>query len=205
MMSRLSPGSIHGWRALGAACVAALLLTGCPVEEPGDGVDAAPADTFTQLYDSIGATCAGCHAPGAPGFMDGTEATQDWSSRDSAYSSLQGVASGLVGNFVGCNGVPFIGATPETSLLVAAFDETVRADFSVASNPDCTGDAISDMTLKIGRQLTPDERALLTQFVTEASAAALAVARRAPAAGRGPAGPGAADEPAKVTAAHPTH
>lgn len=166
MMSRLHLASLHGWRTLGLACLAAVCLTGCPVEDPA-GSDAGPEDTFTQLYDSLGTTCGGCHAPGAPGAPVGTEATQDWSTRDSAYNTLQGTASGLEGNFAGCNGVPFLGATPETSLLVAAFDENVRADFSLAEFPDCNADSISDMTLKIGRQLTGDERALLNQFVME--------------------------------------
>jgi cytochrome c5 len=170
MMSRLYPASIHGLRALGLACLAAVCLTGCPVEEP-IGPDAGPEDTFTQLYQSIGSTCAGCHAPGAPGFMPGVEDTQDWSSRDSAREALFGVASGLVGNFAGCNGVPLMGDTPETSLIVAAFDEQVRADFSLAAFPDCNADTISDMTLKIGRQLTPAERSLLTQFIMEERAA----------------------------------
>jgi hypothetical protein len=159
----------HGWRALSVIGLAALCLTACEVEDPM-GADAGMEDTFTQLYQSVGATCAGCHAPGAPGFMDGTEATQDWSSRDSAYNSLRGMASGLIGNFEGCNGVPLVGDSPETSLIVAAFDEQVRADFALAAFPDCTADTISDMTLKIGRQLTANESALLRTFVMEENA-----------------------------------
>lgn len=168
MMSHLHPASFHGWRVLALAGLAAVWLTGCLVEEP-IGPDAGPEDTFTMLYQSIGAGCAGCHAPGALGFIDGTEATQDWSSRDSAYDSLQGMASGLMGNFAGCNGVPFIGDSPETSLLVAVFDQQVRAGFSPASSPYCDANSISDMVLTIGHQLTPAERSLLTQFVMEES------------------------------------
>ena len=166
MTSRLHPVSIHALRALALACLAATCLTGCPVEDPG-GADAAPADTFTMLYETLGDSCRGCHAPGAVGAPVGTEATQDWSSVDSARSTLRGTASGLMGNFAGCNDVPFLGDTPETSLLVAALDENVRAEFTLAEFPDCNADAISDMTLKIGRQLTPGELSLLREFVME--------------------------------------
>lgn len=122
--------------------------------EPGGG---AIGDAFTSIYESTEfQMCSGCHAPGAPGRVEGTEATQDWSTRDKAYTSLMGKASGLIGNFAGCNGVAFIGATADESLLVAAFDEQVRENFMVASTPDCTGDAISDMTLKIGSPLSDD-------------------------------------------------
>jgi hypothetical protein len=119
-------------------------------------------DTFTQIYNSPQfQKCSGCHAPNAPGKTAGTEATQDWSTRDAAYSSLKGKASGLIGNFEGCNGVPLVGSNANSSLLVASLDEDVRANFMNASYPDCTGDAISDQTLKIGGAL-PDS--LLTQL-----------------------------------------
>jgi hypothetical protein len=180
MMSRLDLASIHGWRVLGLGCLAAVCLTGCPVEEPL-GPDAGPEDPFTQLYQSIGSTCAGCHAPGAPGAMPGVEETQDWSSEANAREALFGSASGLIGNFAGCNGVPFIGDSVETSLIMAAFDGQVRADFSVAEFPDCNADSISDMTLKIGRQLTPDERSLLAEFIMDAVAVRAAGAYDAPA------------------------
>lgn len=112
--------------------------------------------SFTHLYQSSEfQTCAGCHAPGAPGKTDGTEATQDWSTRDRAYSTLHGTASGLIGNFSGCNGVPFLGESAAESLLVAAFDEQARAAFQSREVPACDGDAISDQTLKIGAPL-PD-------------------------------------------------
>lgn len=169
--SRLHTGSTPGWRLLGTACLAALALTACEAEE--GLVDAGPEDTFTQLYNAVGSQCAGCHAPGAAGNTPGTEQTQDWSSPQSARTSLQGMASGMAGNFEGCNGVAFIGDSVETSLLVAAFDEDVRADFAVASSPDCTADAISDMTLKIGRPLSGQELTLLKQFVMEEIAGSL--------------------------------
>lgn len=167
--SRLHTASMPGWRLLGVACLAALALTACEAEE--GLVDAGPEDTFTQLYNAIGSKCASCHAPAGPSRTAETEQTQDWSSRQSALTSLQGMASGMVGNFEGCNGVPFIGDSVETSLLVAAFDEDVRADFSVASNPDCTADAISAMTEKV--PVSDDEIALIKQFVMEEIAGTL--------------------------------
>lgn len=111
-------------------------------------------DAFTQIYNSSQfQKCSGCHAPNAPGRTEGIETTQNWSSRDAAYASLQGNAAGLIGNFEACNGVPLLGSSANESLLVAAFDEDVRANFMSSSHPDCNGDAISDQTLKIGGAL----------------------------------------------------
>lgn len=125
-------------------------------------------DAFTTIYESAEfQMCSGCHAPGAPGRVEGVEATQDWSTRDKAYKALMGKASGLIGNFAGCNGVPFIGATADESLLVAVFDEQVRENFMVASTPDCTGDAISDMTLKIGMPLSDDVLSQLKAWIND--------------------------------------
>lgn len=161
---------LGNWKNLGLAVIAGLTLSACDIgsiEDPG--ADGGPQeDTFTMLYNSATfQTCAGCHAPGADGFdpTAGTEATMDWSTRDNAYSSLQGMASGLVGNFEGCNGVPLIGATPETSLLVATFDEDVRLSFAVEGFPDCTGDSISDMNLKIGSPISQVELDLLKAWI----------------------------------------
>lgn len=111
-------------------------------------------DAFSRIYESEEfQTCSGCHAPGAAGFVEGTEATQNWSTRDTAYSTLRQAASGMIGNFAACNNVPFLGETAEQSLLVAALDEDVRANYSNPSFPDCNADTISDQTLKIGGPL----------------------------------------------------
>lgn len=143
--------------ALAAICLCGLEFA---CSEASDAVSDATGNlggpSFTHLYQSSEfQTCAGCHAPGAPGKTEGTEATQDWSTRDRAYSTLHGTASGLIGNFSGCNGVPFLGESAGESLLVAAFDEQVRAAFQSREAPACDGDAISDQTLKIGGPL-PD-------------------------------------------------
>lgn len=125
---------------------------GCEDDPLGVDPDAGmPSGDFESLYaSSTLQMCQDCHAPGAPGFTSGTEATQDWSSANAALSSLQGTASGLEGNFAPCNGVPLIGATSSTSLLIAVLDPDVRASFSVAGFPDCTADAIADETLRVG-------------------------------------------------------
>lgn len=157
--------------SLWCAAILSLSLGACELPEPVDGADASPGpdvDQFTQLYESASfQMCAGCHAPDADGFTDGTEATQDWTTRDTAYQSLQGVASGMMGNFEGCNGVPFIGDTPETSLLLATFDDSIRAEFTLADFADCNVDSISDMTLKIGGPLSMEELDLLTQWLAD--------------------------------------
>ncbi|MBK7155003.1 MAG: hypothetical protein IPL19_17415 [Sandaracinaceae bacterium] len=126
-----------------------------PINNPNDaGVNpdmGGSAVTFNDIYDSATfQMCADCHTPDAPGRVQGTEATMDWSTDITALSTLRGTASGLEGNFAGCNGVPFIGATSDTSLLVAVLDPDVRATFSVAGFPNCNADAIADETLRLG-------------------------------------------------------
>lgn len=126
----------------------------------GDTVDDAlgggGGSDFDSIYESAAfQQCSECHAPDAPGKVAGTEGTQDWSSAASARRTLRGDASDLVGNFSGCNGVPLIGPSAEQSLLVASLDSDVRRNFELADHPDCTGDAISDQTMKISADL-PD-------------------------------------------------
>ncbi len=107
---------------------------------------------FAAIYnDAFFQNCKNCHAPGAGNFVEGkTEATQDWTTVDTAFASLQGKASGMMGDAANCNGVPLIGDTPETSLLVAALDKDIRDSFSVSGFPDCDQDAISDMATLVG-------------------------------------------------------
>ena len=136
------------WRALAGSglLLGAALALGC-----GETIDALESgDTFGGIYDRIEAlpsTCSDCHTPDANGRTADIEATQDWSTRDTAYTTLHGEASGLVGNFAGCNGVPFLGETAETSLLIASLDQGVRASFSAPGNPDCNADTIADQVV----------------------------------------------------------
>jgi mono/diheme cytochrome c family protein len=130
--------------ALFAGATIALAL-GCS-DTVGDVLDGGSSGdaTFTSVYADF-KSCAECHAPGAQGNTAGTEATQDWSSSAKAYSSLKGKASGLVGNFAGCNGVSFIGSSADDSLLAASLDSDIRAKFMASSS--CTGDDVADQTL----------------------------------------------------------
>lgn len=112
------------------------------LDEPG---------SFAGLYSGYFQNCAQCHAPGAPGRTSDIEATLNFATEAEAHQSItQGSASGLVGNQQACNGVRFLGASYETSLVVAVLDENVRHGFSLASHPGCDADAISDMTVKVG-------------------------------------------------------
>ncbi len=153
-------------------------LEDCPDEEK-DALGACPDDTgegegggdgggeggggggvtFSGLYDDHLTKCGNCHGPEgvAGGFRPGiTEATLDFSTRDSAYRSITtGSASGLTGIQDPCNGVPFIGSTSGGSLLVASVDEAVRAAYDNPSAPDCNGDTISAMEMNPG--LIPED------------------------------------------------
>jgi hypothetical protein len=123
---------------------------------------------FTDVYNSSSfQQCSQCHAPNAPGFTQGTEATQDWTTRETAYTTLHDPASGMEGNFAGCNGVRFLDQQAENSLLVAVFDETVRSTIAWSNFPDCNADTISDMTLKIGGPLSSQELDLLKAWIND--------------------------------------
>lgn len=144
-----------GLRALILLCCSSLGAgLGCSeaLEDPlGGGGDA----DFGSIYSSAAfQECSGCHAPDAPGRTQGTEATQDWSTEASARRTLRGSASGLIGNFEGCNGVPLLGSSSSQSLLVAALDFDVRQNFELSAFPDCTGDAIADQTNNIMASLS---------------------------------------------------
>jgi hypothetical protein len=144
------------WLPLRVLAVASALYgLGCsdtldPLDEGGEGGDA----DFGSIYAELGPSCSECHAPGAPGRTEGIEATQDWSTAASARRTLDGNATGLIGNFSGCNGVPLLGASAGQSLLVASLDDDVRANFELADHPDCTGDAISNQNLKLSEPVS---------------------------------------------------
>ena len=60
-----------------------------------------------------------------------------------------------------------IGATSDTSLLVAVLDPDVRATFSVAGFPNCNADAIADETLRLGGAVPPALLQDLKDFIDE--------------------------------------
>ena len=51
-------------------------------------------------------------------------------------------------------------------LLVAVLDETVRDEFSLPDFPDCNGDAIADMTLKLSMDVDEDELQMLKDWIS---------------------------------------
>jgi hypothetical protein len=150
----------HGNQASLAASLAfaALAVAACaPAEEvPDGGPDGGGGmvtATFTSLYGDYLSNCKSCHAPGAPGRTPDIEQTLDFSTKTTAYMTLKtGMAAGLTGNHTGCNGAPFLGATAAGSLLLAVIDQPTRQAFDLASAPNCDVDAITDATLKTGKQ-----------------------------------------------------
>jgi hypothetical protein len=105
--------------------------------------------------------CATCHAPSAPGRTPGIETSLDFSTQQTAYSSLVGGrASGLTGVAADCNGaafvVPFV---PSQSLLIAVLDPAVRAAFLVGTvSGSCSAANVSDEAQRLG---TPVSAAVL--------------------------------------------
>jgi len=101
--------------AIGIALVA--LAAGCDAATgTTDGGGGAVEPTFTSLYGDYLGKCGDCHSPGGPGRTGDIEQTLNFTSRSTAYSSLKGMASGLVGNHAGCNTVPFLAATPQPEI-----------------------------------------------------------------------------------------
>jgi hypothetical protein len=134
--------------------VLAILVGGCGAvggSDAGNGnMPDAPSGvtaTFTSLYGDYFGTCSNCHTPSAPGRTSDTEQTLDFSTRATAYMTIKtGMASGLMGNFADCNGVPFVGATAGSSLILAALDQPTRQAFDRPASPMCDVDTISDET-----------------------------------------------------------
>jgi len=142
-------------RALGLAAAA----TGCSstdlLADGGSSADSgggAVQATFTSLYGDYLGNCKQCHAPGAPGQTSDIEQSLNFASRATALSTLMGMASGLTGNHTACNGVPFLAATPGSSLLVASLDQPTRQAFDLSGHVGCDVDSISDQTVKVGSQ-----------------------------------------------------
>ena len=175
---RRSVRQIKAWCVVLLAVSLAFTITGCFGAEEEEGAESAENEesteeesdaplTFATIYElDLVSECVDCHAPGADGFVDGVEATQNWSDIETAYASLQGTAPGLIGNFQGCNDVPLIGDSPETSLLVAVLDEDVRAEFSLPDYPDCNADGIADMSLKISGDVDEVELEMLKAWIS---------------------------------------
>jgi mono/diheme cytochrome c family protein len=145
--------------ALGLSLAVGLVAfaAGCPASTdttPDAPVGGMVEATFTSLYGNYLGNCKQCHAPGAPGRTSDIEQTLDFSTRATALSTLKtGMATGLVGNHTGCNGVPFLAAMPNKSLLVAVLDQPTREVIDLSpQSPNCNVDSITDATVKVGSQ-----------------------------------------------------
>ncbi len=151
--------------ALGLALVA--LAAGCDAATgTTDGGSGAVEATFTSLYGDYLGNCKQCHSPTGTGRTSDIEQTLDFTSRSTAYSSLKGMASGLVGNHAGCNGTPFLTMTPGTSMLLAVVDQPTRQAIDIPQHADCDSSAISDETVKVGSQPSSEFIAALKTWIT---------------------------------------
>ena len=137
----------------------ALLLAGCGMTAGSDAGSGSPdgpggvTATFSSLYGDYFGNCAYCHSPNGPGRSSDIEKTLDFSTKSTAYSTIKtGMASGLTGNFMDCNSVPFVGATPAGSLILAVVDPPTRQAFDLPAHAGCDMDTISDETAKVGSQ-----------------------------------------------------
>jgi len=140
---------------------------GCPASTdttPDAGMVEA---TFTSLYADYFGNCKQCHSPAGPGRTSDTEQTLNFTTRGSALTALKtGMASGLVGNFMACNGVSFIGATPGASLVVAVLDQATRQTIDLPGHANCDASAIADMTVKVGSQPSASFVTALKTWIT---------------------------------------
>lgn len=132
-----------------------MMLAGCGqvgLTDAGEQIDAATVQaTFTSLYGSYLSQCAYCHAPAGPGRTSDIEQTLDFTTRATAYTTITtGMATGLQGNFAGCNTVPFIDAQPARSLILAVLDQPTRQAFDLPAHPNCDIDTITDEAAKLG-------------------------------------------------------
>ena len=154
------------------AWVAMCWLAACG-EEAGNG-DTPDASVgvqarFSSLYADYFQNCKSCHTPDGPGRASDTEMTLDFTSQATAHTTITtGMAAGLMGNFAGCNGVPFVqGTSPSMSLLLASLDQPTRNAYDNPSFPDCDMDAIADQTLKVGTQPSAAFIAALKQWLAD--------------------------------------
>jgi len=165
-----SPSTTPRTRAV-ASCLAlgfAMAAAGCPAstDMTPDGGGGPVQATFTSLYGDYLGNCKQCHAPGAPGRTSDIEQSLNFTSRATALSTVKGMASGLMGNHLSCNGVPFLAAAPGSSLLVAVLDQPTRQAFDLTGHAGCDVDAISDETVKVGSQPSAEFVTALKTWIT---------------------------------------
>ena len=137
---------------------ASMAVAGCSSVDTATG-------SFDAVYtNTLSKNCSGCHAPGAPGYAAGsTESSLDFATADKAFSTLQGSAAGLKGNFSSCNAVAFVTAgDPSKSLLMAAIDSTTRRGFVSGM---CNQDTVSAMEAR-GGALSPSQVSEVRAWIT---------------------------------------
>jgi hypothetical protein len=133
--------------ALAIAAVFALSshLAGCSAAEEAVGAATGGGGSFDTVYSTVlSKNCKGCHGPNAPGYNPGdTESTLDFTTADTAYTTLLGKAAGLSGNSAACNGVSFVvPGNAAGSLLMASIDATTRRAFVSGG---CNKDTVAAM------------------------------------------------------------
>ncbi len=148
--------------ALSLLILAACGTTDMTTPDAGGGVTA----TFTSLYGDYLSNCKQCHAPGAPGRTSDIEQSLDFTTKAMAYTTLKGTATGLMGNFMACNGVPFLAAAAKDSLLLASLDQPTRNAFDYTAVPGCDSSTITDETVKVGSAPSAEFITALKDWVT---------------------------------------
>jgi hypothetical protein len=136
--------------ALVAVSALSFQLAGCSAAEEAVGAASGGGGSFDTVYSTLlSKNCKGCHGPNAPGYNPGdTESSLDFTTADTAYTTLMGKAAGLSGNSAACNGVSFVvPGNAGASLLMASIDSTTRRAFSSGG---CTKDTVAAMETRGG-------------------------------------------------------
>ena len=169
----MTKATMWNWLAAGLLAVAGA-LAGCealPIDDADAGAEGegeGDQSPFGWLYGSYFQECQHCHTPDGLGRTDDTEQTLNFTSLATTHTTLTtGAASGLTGNQEGCNGVPFVAATPAASLVLAVLDEQTRQAFDVPAHTGCDNTSISDMTVKAGGQPSSDFIRHLTDWIED--------------------------------------
>ncbi len=135
-----------------AAAALSFQLAGCSAAEDAGGAatGGGGSGSFDAVYSAVlSKNCKGCHGPSAPGYNPGTtESTLDFTTADTAYTTLMGRAAGLAGNSAACNGVAFVVAgNAAGSLLMASIDAATRRSFASGG---CNKDTVAAMESRGG-------------------------------------------------------
>lgn len=109
------------------AAAATLVMSGC-----AKTAEESTATTFTEVYNaSFSVTCVNCHTPGGS-----SNTTLDFSSADTAYATLVGVAVSGPSSISTCGGVKRVAAGDATNsyLMGMLFTQDNRNNFGGSTN-----------------------------------------------------------------------